>query len=224
VPSRAGGVPASGGVSPSAECRPRLDNCLDCRGGGGGAPGEARGRSAYKWRLRAECSPEAECPGVPQLGEARWRSAYKGVCGRSACSCGRSAARGRSAQECRVRRLGEARGRSACRWRLRAECLQLRAECRPRAECPGVPNAAPDEAGGRSAYKGVCGRSAARGRSAGGCLARRLERLGGGVPTRGSAGGVPSAVCGLPPAGGVPSAGGSVGGVPTTFSPRTDCR
>jgi hypothetical protein len=129
----------------------------------------------------AECLPRAECRGVPSCGRLKRRGGgvpESGVCGRSAYGCGRSAARPSAGPR-------EARGRSAYKRGLRAECLQLRAECFLRAECGAVPSAGPPRGEGAECLQArqVCGRSASsfgwsasRGRSAAECRGRGLDR------------------------------------------------
>jgi hypothetical protein len=85
----------------------------------------SRGRSAREYRVPLKV-PGAECPRVGSAGGVPSAAGGVPFAGGGA--------------ECQA--VGEgARGRSACKWGLRAECPQLRAECLPRAECRRVPSA-----------------------------------------------------------------------------------
>jgi hypothetical protein len=100
----------------------------------------------------------------------------------------RSASRGRwCAAQSRVTAPQEARGGSAYKRGLRAECLQLRAECLARAGVRGGAEGGACDASRRSAYKrGLRAESPhlqAECLPRAKCRVRRLERRGGGVPT-----------------------------------------
>jgi hypothetical protein len=209
-----GGVPASGVCGRSARsCGRSASHCRRDWGAKCLRVGSAGGVCCASSQLRAECLAWAGCRAPPRPGGPGGGVPTGRVCGRSACSCGQSAPRGRSAAGNSPR--FEGLGGSACLQvgpvdRVPAAAGGVRASRgRSAQECgvplSEVPRGGVPASGTRGRGACGCGRSAPScGRSAD--CRRALAGLGGGVLQGGSAGGVPAASGGVPPAGGVPRA------------------
>jgi hypothetical protein len=151
VPTAAGGVPRSaerGVRGRSAHKRGLRAECLQLRGGVPSAvPREARG---------AECLQTGSAGGVPPAGGVP-RTAECGASRGGGAKCLQAASAGGSGKGAECHKRG-----------LRAECLQLRAECLSRAECASRAECRGGawRGGGRSAPTGVWGGGAWRGEGA----------------------------------------------------------